>query len=174
MNEPTQFFIISEIIKQCRYTSYLEIGIRDGINFNSIASLPSIKTAVAVDIDKNIPVTASEVIEKYICTSNDFFSINKKSFDVIFIDADHNIESAKNDLINSLKVLNPLGVIFLHDTDPRDEDLLHEYKCSNSYLINDYLRTRSDLSFVTLPVHIEGITIVRRNEFRYDKFTQKI
>ena len=170
MNEPTQFFIISEIIKQCSYTSYLEIGIRDGINFNSIASLPSIRRATAVDIDNNIPVINSDIVSKYICTSDDFFATNKKTFDVIFIDADHNIESVKRDLLNSLDILNPLGTVFLHDTDPRDKELLHEHKCSNSYLINGYLKRRSDLMFVTLPVHIEGVTIVRRSEFRYGKF----
>ena len=52
-------------------------------------------------------------------TSDNFFKKNKKNFDVIFIDGLHHYEQCRKDIINSLKVLNKNGFIFLHDMIPR-------------------------------------------------------
>jgi predicted O-methyltransferase YrrM len=168
--KPTQYYIISEIINQCQYTSYLELGIRDAVNFNSIANLPSIQRSTAVDIDHQIPVIETNTIKKCIRTTDDFFKLNSDIFDVVFIDADHNIENVKRDFNNALNILSPLGTIFLHDTDPINIELLEPGKCSNSYLINQYLDTLPNIQYITLPVHIEGLTIIRKKTFRYNSY----
>lgn len=43
------------------------------------------------------------------------------SFDIIFIDGDHNSEQVEKDIINSMRVLNPGGFIVLHDCNPEYE-----------------------------------------------------
>jgi hypothetical protein len=167
--------IIAGIVSGCNYSSYLELGIRCAQNFKYIAALECIQRATAVDIDPNIPleVVQSSNIEKKICTTDEFFEANVSKYDAIFIDADHSFDSVRKDFENSLSALTDMGTIFLHDTDPADKELLHPGKCSNSYLINNYLHQRTDIKFVTLPVHIEGLTLVRKNSYRHDAFTQK-
>ncbi len=48
-------------------------------------------------------------------TSNDFFSNNFKSFDLIFVDGDHSSEQVKKDINNSWKMLNNGGYLILDD-----------------------------------------------------------
>lgn len=51
-------------------------------------------------------------------TSDEFFSSNKETFDVIFIDGLHYYEQVKKDFENSINVLNNKGVIIFHDMFP--------------------------------------------------------
>ena len=51
-------------------------------------------------------------------TSDEFFSQNKDTFDLIFIDGLHIHEQVLKDIDNSLNVLNENGVILLHDCLP--------------------------------------------------------
>ena len=53
-------------------------------------------------------------------TSNIFFSENNLKFDVIFIDGLHHYKQCQKDTVNSLKCLNPEGIIFIHDLLPRN------------------------------------------------------
>ena len=51
-------------------------------------------------------------------TSDEFFKQNKQNFDCIFIDGLHTYKQVKNDILNSIKVLNEDGVILVHDCLP--------------------------------------------------------
>ena len=48
-------------------------------------------------------------------TSDDFFSNNFQSFDLIFVDGDHSSEQVKKDINNSWKILNNGGYLILDD-----------------------------------------------------------
>tara|TARA_B110000091_G_scaffold201480_1_gene233123 strand:+ start:275 stop:991 length:717 start_codon:yes stop_codon:yes gene_type:complete len=89
---------------------YLEIGCDQNDVFNSIPLIPSNK----IGVDPNSGGT-------HRMTSDDFFKQNDKSFDVIFIDGLHTFEQTQKDIINSLKILNTNGIIFIHDLLPADE-----------------------------------------------------
>jgi len=54
-------------------------------------------------------------IKFYNTTSDDFFLNNNKKYDFIYIDGCHNIEFIKRDFINSFKVLNLNGIIWMDD-----------------------------------------------------------
>ena len=97
---------ISLAIQKFRNCEYLEIGCASNICFSSIPSIN--KTGVDPENGGNIRDT-----------SDNFFKNNKKNFDVIFIDGLHQYEQCRKDIINSLKVLNENGLIFLHDMIPR-------------------------------------------------------
>lgn len=89
---------------------YLEIGCDQNDVFNSIPVIHSNK----IGVDPNSGGSHK-------MTSDDFFKQNDKSFDVIFIDGLHTYEQAQKDVINSLKILNTNGVIFIHDLLPGDK-----------------------------------------------------
>ena len=97
---------ISLAIQKFRNCEYLEIGCASNVCFSSIPLIN--KTGVDPENGGNIRDT-----------SDNFFKNNKKNFDVIFIDGLHQYEQCRKDIINSLKVLNENGFIFLHDMIPR-------------------------------------------------------
>ena len=90
--------------EKCRY---LEIGCDDNVCFKSIPVFD--KVGIDPDSGGNIKDT-----------SDNFFKNNENRFDVIFIDGLHIYEQCRKDVINSLKVLDKDGYIFLHDMTPRN------------------------------------------------------
>lgn len=101
--------IINWIISKKGYESYLEIGVHRGKNFKNI----NIKNKVGVD-----PLREPT----FKMTSDQFFKQNKSMFDIIFIDGLHHKEQVLNDIINSSLVLNPGGIILIHDCLPSSEE----------------------------------------------------
>lgn len=163
---PSQAYIISEIIKGCRYESYLELGIYHGHNFNYIK--PFVKRCVGVDIE------VKDFIDKdsFFCmTTDDFFKYNKEKFDSIFIDAAHEYEQVRKDFDNSIKILKTGGTIFLHDTDPYSKEYMGPTFCDDAYRINQYLEEKGIYQVVTIPMDETGLTIVRKKkDNRFEKF----
>lgn len=107
----TRTNIINFLAKKINAKSYLEIGVREPTgNFNHIEC----QTKVAVDpnpLDSMVlPVTSDE-----------FFSANKSTFDIIFIDGLHHANQVEKDIYNSLKILNDGGYIICHDMNPTTE-----------------------------------------------------
>lgn len=111
----TRTAIINYLIQKYNYSSYLEIGVKGGKNFNAI----NIKNKESVDPSvyvKNFKPT-------YVMTSDDFFNQIKteKKYDIIFIDGLHLKEQVAKDVENSLKHLNENGTIVMHDCSPPTE-----------------------------------------------------
>ena len=105
--------IINEIIEKFNYKSYLEIGVcNPNRNFNKI----DVKIKIGVDPDPSSNAN-------YVMTSDDFFKINKKKFDLIFIDGLHIKNQAIKDINNFLKCLNKYGTIVIHDCNPTNEEM---------------------------------------------------
>ena len=101
----TRFDIINKLINSKKFKSYLEIGCQSDVNFSKI----KIENKVGVDPQSGGTLRM---------TSDEFFSQNKDTFDLIFIDGLHIHEQVLKDIDNSLKVLNENGVILLHDCLP--------------------------------------------------------
>ena len=104
-NYPSRFEIIQKIIDKKKYEDYLEIGCDKDSNFSKI----KIKNKMGVD-----PLSGGNIK----MTSNVFFKNNKIFFDCIFIDGLHIYEQVREDILNSIKFLNPNGIIILHDCLP--------------------------------------------------------
>ena len=100
-------FIVQNIIDRKNYVSYLEIGCFDNELFNHV------KCSKKVGVD---PYTGGTIRE----TSDKFFNTNKDTFDCVFIDGLHTYQQVKKDIQNSLKFLNPNGIILLHDCLPNN------------------------------------------------------
>lgn len=97
--------IIQSIIDQNGYKSYLEIGLGNLKNFESIL----IDYKVGVDPEYNTD-------------SDSFFSENKHTYDLIFIDGLHHAEQVEKDLVNAWNCLNSKGQILIHDIKPPTYD----------------------------------------------------
>jgi hypothetical protein len=93
--------IIQELIDQNGYKSYLEIGLGNLVNFESL----QVEYKVGVD-----PLHNSD--------SDSFFSENKASYDLIFIDGLHHADQVEKDVVNAWNCLNTKGQILIHDIKP--------------------------------------------------------
>ena len=107
LKKPNRQFIVQEIINLKRYDSYLEIGTFHDELYKEIEC----KKKVGVD-----PVSGGTVRK----TSDNFFKENKDKFDCIFIDGLHYYSQVKKDIQSSLKILNPGGIILIHDCLPNN------------------------------------------------------
>ena len=94
---PYRYDIIKKIIEKKKYSSYLEIGCFEDETFNKI------------NIDKKVGVDPNSGGNVRL-TSDNFFKINKDTFDIIFIDGLHTFEQVKKTSITfkcfSIKFLN--------------------------------------------------------------------
>ena len=99
--------IVQNIINFKSFKSYLEIGTFHDDLFKHIEC----NKKVGVD-----PISGGTVRK----TSDQFFNDNKDKFDCIFIDGLHYYSQVKKDIENSLKILNPNGIILLHDCLPNN------------------------------------------------------
>ena len=164
--------LIKWMVRLTNCQSYLELGVEYGLNIQEIKNL--VKICVGVDINV-VDIIDKGNIEFYQMTTDDFFSKNKRTFDIIFVDANHNFEQVKKDFDNSVKILNEFGVIILHDTDPIIEELLTPGHCDDSYKIVDYISSKKDLNIITLPIQETGLTLVmRKKDRRVNKFIDQV
>jgi len=103
--------LINYLIGMYGYKSYLEIGVNDGGNFESV----NCAYKVGVDPSDNYDKITFKT------TSDEFFAQNDNTFDIIFIDGLHISDQVIKDIQNSLDVLNPKGTIIMHDCLPANE-----------------------------------------------------
>ena len=103
---PSRTEIINKLILEKKYSSYLEIGCDTHSNFSDIL-IPK-----KIGVDPSLGGTHK-------MTSDEFFKINRENFDLIFIDGLHITDQVDRDIENSLKCLNPSGLILIHDCLPK-------------------------------------------------------
>lgn len=106
----TRLDLINYLAKCNDAKFYLEIGVDKGLVFNHV----NIPYKVGVDPDKKSHATIH-------ATSDNFFTVNKQYFDIIFIDGLHFADQVIRDVENSLSFLNSHGFIICHDMLPNRE-----------------------------------------------------
>ncbi len=117
--------IINHLIHKYKFESYLEIGVRDGRNFEKILA----KKKIGVD-----PYPTKEIKGLHRVTSDNFFNKNRDLFDIIFIDGLHLEHQVDKDIEGSLGSLSKGGIIVMHDCNPPTEFHQREsYKVDNKF-----------------------------------------
>lgn len=121
--------VIQKIIDKIKARTYLEIGVSRGSNFFPI----KIRRKIGVDPRFNF---GSRKKIKWCCKnfynlraryyeigSDSFFALDRlnSGVDVVFIDGLHTHQQSLKDVENSLRYLNPRGVIIMHDCNPQSE-----------------------------------------------------
>ena len=135
--------------------NYLEIGCDQDQLFSKI----NIKNKVGVD-----PVSGGNVRK----LSDDFFTTNKVKFDLVFIDGLHEYKQVKQDITNSLKFLNPDGIILVHDCLPSSisKQAVPRYRMSwngDVWKAIVDLRQNEDLEIFTCEMD-QGIGIIKKEK----------
>jgi len=133
---PEEYFELLQIFKNSNIKTYLELGVANGGSFfvNSIFLQNTAEQLHCVDNlaykDTHVKQTKEKIESKvnklkelfpekefkfFNSTTDEFFAQNKKTYDCIFIDADHSYEGVKKDFENALEVLNENGILIFHD-----------------------------------------------------------
>lgn len=146
-NTPTHHTdLLIYLAQKIKAKSYLEIGVQN--RFKNLERM-GIKDSIGVDPDRNSQADC-------IMTSDRFFEINSKKFDLIFIDGYHSAEQVKKDFLGSLFSLHEGGLIVFHDTAPESEHLTHVPRDKKGRWLGDVYRFICELNsfdgidFVTL------------------------
>ena len=161
--------IINYLIDKYNYQSYLEIGVTNGYNFDNIIC-PYKDSCDIVDQDELI---GTKYDITYLMTSDEMFAnmpINHK-YDIIFIDGLHDEEYVDRDIINSLKHLNPGGIICVHDTITRKADYQNSYESLkigaewNGNVWKSITKLQDqNIEFYTIRNNDYGLTIIKYKE----------
>lgn len=112
-------------ISNIEHKRCLELGVDSGVTFLPIKC----KQKVGVDVVRKFEHSAL-----YQQTTNEFFEQRKNlnyKFDIIYIDACHEAIQVATDYINSLRMLAPEGVLFMHDMYPASPHTCSEPNISN-------------------------------------------
>lgn len=157
--------IIQHCIEKYSYESYLEIGYGNPrttpyINWHEISS-PTLHTKRCVDPWQVRYGPAPDFIIKL--TSEEFFRNNTEKFDIIFIDGDHRAETVYDDIISSLKILNPGGVVLSHDNCPRSRKEDSPEQFGDGWKALAFLRKRSDLDICVVNADC-GVSMIKKRE----------
>jgi hypothetical protein len=169
--------MLNYLIKLYGYKSYLEIGAAAGYNFHKI----NCSHKVCVDPEKKF----SELTHN--CTSDDFFENNTETFDLIFIDGLHVSDQVIIDIENSLKILNPMGTIMMHDCLPISYEQQTKERTQWNWTGDvwkafAHYRQRPDLTMFTCDTDF-GLGFVKKGfqtpwklpeDFDYDYYTQNV
>jgi hypothetical protein len=104
----------------------------------------------------------------YQMTSDEFFSLNKQTFDLIFIDGLHLADQVERDILNALTVLNEHGTILVHDCNPTTRKMQMVPRVGRAWTGDVWktwvkLRaTRPDLKMYVIDAASTGLGLIRR------------
>lgn len=172
-----RFDVINYFAKKYQAQTYLEVGTQNvDNNFNKIC------VAHKECIDPR-PMKGEMTYKMTSDQAFDQIKKSKKTYDIIFIDGLHLESQVDKDIANSLQVLNPGGVIVMHDCNPplkSCENPLENGTCWKSFA--KLRTTRQDLFMCVIDADW-GCGVIRRgvqtlyvpkikNWLTYDYFDQ--
>lgn len=126
--------------------TYLELGIRDNKNFEAI----NCKSLMSVDINGKAKFTGT--------TDEYFASISNETFDIIFIDANHDKEYVVRDFNNSIKIAKEW--VLIHDMIPPSIKFTASKFCSDSFRVLHHLLEKTDMLVYPMDENY-GLTLIK-------------
>lgn len=109
--------LITHLIREFSLQRYLEIGVGPScLTFDTVTAMH--KVGIDPVHKTHLRPNGGQVIG---ATSDDFFSSNTESFQLVFIDGLHLCEQAARDIVNSWNALEIGGFILVHDCKPRND-----------------------------------------------------
>jgi hypothetical protein len=127
--------------------SYLELGVRDNINFNVI------KCKNKSSVDVNGAATFTGTTDEY------FSSLSPEiKFDIIYIDANHDFDFVLRDFNNSVDHANKW--IIIHDMIPPTEEFSQNCLCSDSYKLLYHILKEENFEIYPMDNNF-GLTLIK-------------
>lgn len=113
---------LNAIAKRYPYEAALEIGCAWAVSTMAILTAQDHGVLTSVDIDPDVQATEEVKANDYesrwtfvLADSKAFWKSNTETFDLVFVDGDHSIETARTDLFEAWRALRPGGVLVIDD-----------------------------------------------------------
>lgn len=181
----TKTDIINYLIAENGYSTYLEIGLDTGVEYQKIQceNKESVdpfkqedhsKQGYDLTFEDDIPEHVKELLT-YRVTSDEFFAQNEKTYDIILIDGLHEQQQVARDIINSLKILNDGGMLVIHDCLPGNEIMQRVPRVSGGWNgdvwkgVAELIKQGLDISVVDVDY---GVGLVRKSDNEGKEFIQ--
>lgn len=154
---------LSQLTLNLKPHTYAELGIYEGETFNKINA----RRKYAVDISEKALryIPDQESVIKILGTSVDLARELQnlgERLDLLFIDANHDSEAVQTDFSLLEEHMSLRGIVFFHDTFPKDISFTSSKLCGDAYLAIPALQNSyPDWHFVTLPIH-PGMSIATK------------
>ena len=146
---------------------YVELGLfRCGL-FNRM--IPHAEKLIGVDMNPEAGnfMLQSDKVRFFNGTTQQFaqeLQENPLQIDLLFIDADHAKEAVLQDFYDFFPFVSPHGLILLHDTHPRDAEMLQRTLCDTAYeAIEELSKDTTEYELMTLPLS-PGLTLCRKRK----------
>ena len=141
-----RYDIINHFIRTRNYRTFLEIGTAHGETYQNVIA----PIRISVDPDPESAATFRMTSDEFFNLARDYDELGM-TFDIIFIDGLHECNQAYRDIRNALALLNPDGVIVMHDCLPTSEAMQqHSSTYPGGLWTGDvwkaFVKARSDLS----------------------------
>ena len=154
------------IAKMIEARVYVELGVRDGQTINEMVKV--VPHVIGVDISKNYSHLYDKRVDFRHMTTDEFAKLWNDPIDMLFIDADHSHTSSYNDFLNYKDKIRNDGIILLHDTCPRNQDMCKPSSCHNTWMTAVKIKKdhSHECEIVTIPDGC-GLSIVRMNRGKH-------
>jgi hypothetical protein len=151
--------LLNLIAKKINARTYVEIGVfNPDHNFHKV----EIKHKLGIDPDPNAGANCR-------MSSDEFFSIAKlmdAKVDLFWIDGLHHDDQVQRDILNAWQLLNPRGVIAIHDCNPHSESITHVPRDNREWTGNVYraiCRLLYPMTYFTIDFDY-GCCIIRKEQ----------
>lgn len=142
-------FNVLNTIPNVENMSYLELGVADTVNFSNV------KCVNKQSVDINGAATFN-------MTTDDFFKTldSEKNYDIIYIDANHDLDFVLRDFNNSVKHCNKW--IFMHDLIPPSKEHTNPKYCSDCFKLLYHFINEENFKMYTMkhPSYM-GLTMIK-------------
>jgi predicted O-methyltransferase YrrM len=145
--------------------SYLEVGVYRGETLRLVSKRGILSVGVDIDSKAIKAISGIRGVTPFLGTVQEFSASRvgeSPSFDLAFIDANHERKSVVEDFIAVEAMMSPNGFVLLHDTWPGSLEFTSQQLCGDAYLaVNDLRSIFAGWNFVTISKH-PGLTIAQR------------
>lgn len=114
--------VINKIIKKMDYKIYVEIGTSFGNTFNSVncEKMICVEPRISNMDYGEIKHLRDNNYSFYKMLSDDFFNKYNETVDIVFVDGFHEYTQCLKDITSALNILNPGGIVLVHDVIPEN------------------------------------------------------
>lgn len=156
--------VIIHMAKLCKPQVYVELGLYQCHLFNRMTRHADHLVGVDVE-DVSTYVKTSPNITVIQSTTDQYAKNLRDSpiqIDMLFIDADHSKEAVLADFKNFFPFVRPHGLIFLHDTHPKDLEATRRNVCNDCFMaVEELSKNTTEYELLTIPIH-PGLTVCRK------------
>lgn len=151
---------IAGLARITRAENYLEVGVYRGETIRKVSKFCSNNVGVDIDQEAIESIAGIRNVTGFLGSLQDFcLQPQEIKFDLIFIDANHDVQSVVRDFESAKTLISEKGLVLLHDTWPKNSNFISPQFCGTAYQAVQIIRSEHPAwNLITITTH-PGITV---------------